>query len=79
MTQSQIQKYVEDRTIEEAYYIVQHQATIRQAASKFNIAKSALHRDVTERLPELNHGLYELVKKVLEYNKETVRVKYNWV
>lgn len=70
MTQLQIQKLVQERTIKEAYYIIEHQATIRETAKKFNIAKSQLHRDVTERLPELDFRLYLEVRNLLDINKE---------
>lgn len=35
--------YIEQRTIELAYYIIEHKATVRSAAKKFNVSKSTVH------------------------------------
>ena len=56
----------EERCAELARYIVHNNATVRQAAQRFGISKSTVHKDVTERLRLTNHQLYEQVKAVLE-------------
>ena len=43
--------------------------TVRSAAKKFGISKSTVHKDLSERLPAFNRGLYLQVKQVLEENK----------
>lgn len=60
---------VEERSIEMALYMVETGATVRATAKRFGISKSTVHKDVTERLPHLNHALYHEVKKVLDLNK----------
>ncbi len=60
--------YIIKRVITEGEYIVEHGATVRAAAVHFNISKSTVHKDVTERLEELDKDLYEEVKKVLSKN-----------
>ena len=52
-----------------AEYLINHQATVRSAASVFGISKSTVHKDVTEHLRHVNPLLYEAVKAVLEQNK----------
>lgn len=59
----------EERAAELARYIIQNNATVRQAAAKFGISKSTVHKDVTDRLRLTNHRLYEEVKAVLDENK----------
>ena len=49
--------------------IVEHGATVRAAARAFGCSKSTVHKDVTERLLEINPGLASEVKEVLENNK----------
>jgi putative DeoR family transcriptional regulator (stage III sporulation protein D) len=61
--------YIEERVLELAYYIVSTSSTVRAAASKFRVSKSTVHKDVTERLLEINPGLAAEVKEVLESNK----------
>lgn len=65
-------------------YILESRATVRQTAKVFNVSKSTVHKDVTERLPRVNPGLAKAVKEVLDFNKaerhirggEATRQKY---
>ena len=65
-------------------YIVSYQATVRDAATKFQISKSTVHKDVTSVLKNINRGLYEEVGAILQKNKserhlrggEATRKKY---
>lgn len=65
-------------------YIVTHQATVRDAAAKFRISKSTVHKDVTTVLRIVNRGLFEEVSAILQKNKserhlrggEATRKKY---
>ena len=50
-------------------YIIENKATVRAAARKFNISKSTVHKDLSERLPAFNRTLYLQAKQVLEENK----------
>lgn len=52
-----------------ALYIIENDATVRGAAERFGISKSTVHKDLTERLPELDRLLYEQVRAVLDRNK----------
>ena len=61
--------YIEERAIHIAQYIVDNGATVRQTARQFGVSKSTVHKDVTERLLELNPSLAAEVKEVLESNK----------
>lgn len=60
---------IEERACELAAYIIENRATVRQAAGKFAISKSTVHKDLQERLPLYNRGLYLQVKEILEENK----------
>lgn len=64
-----LSRQIEDRVIEIANYIVEHQATVRQTAKQFGVSKSTVHKDITERLEAMNHVLAEEVRKVLDINK----------
>lgn len=61
--------WYEDRICEEASYIVEHKATVREAAKALCIGKSTIHKDVTERLQTINPGLFRSVRDVLNQNK----------
>jgi putative DeoR family transcriptional regulator (stage III sporulation protein D) len=49
--------------------MIENRATVRDAAKKFGISKSTVHKDISERLPQFNRTLYTQVKEVLEVNK----------
>ena len=61
--------YIEESVLELAHYIIRTNATVRTAAKKFRVSKSTVHKDITERLLELNPPLAAEVKTVLENNK----------
>lgn len=61
--------YIEERTVEIAHYIIENKATVRNAAKKFGISKSTVHKDVSERLKKINPALAKEIKKVLDENK----------
>ena len=60
---------LEERACELAAYMIETGATVRAAAKHFHISKSTVHKDITERLLEINPGLASEVKDVLENNK----------
>jgi len=64
-----VKDYIRERVLEIASYIIETKATVRQAAKIFGVSKSTVHKDMTERLPEINPEKARLVKKVLEFNK----------
>mgnify|MGYP000340883711 CR=1 FL=1 len=61
--------YIEERAMEIAQYIVEQNATVRQAAKKFGISKSTVHTDVTQKLEEIDPGLCHEVREILDINK----------
>ena len=61
--------YIEERVLELARYIIETQAPVRSAAQKFRVSKSTVHKDITERLLEINPTLAAEVKTILENNK----------
>ena len=64
-----MREYIEERATELAIYIINNKATVRSTAKKFCISKSTVHKDVTERLWEINKSLAREVKAVLQTNK----------
>lgn len=59
---------IEERIVTTAIYIIETGATVRDAAKKFQMSKSSIHKDMTERLPQINHALYVGVRGVLNVN-----------
>lgn len=60
---------IEERAKILATYIIENKSTVRQAAKKFNISKSTVHKDISQRLEKVNPSLAIEAKKILEFNK----------
>ena len=60
---------IEERAKLLASYIIETKSTVRATAKKFNISKSTVHKDISERLEKVNPSLARDAKKVLEKNK----------
>ena len=56
-------------------YIVRQKATVRAAAEWFGVSKSTVHKDVSERLEQLQPDLYAQVKENLEQNKQERHIR----
>lgn len=67
--------YIEERAMEVAAYIIGEKATVRQTAGKFGISKSTVHKDVTERLLQINPSLAREARKVLDVNKQERHIR----
>ena len=67
--------YIEERAVEIAYYIIEHEATVRQTAKQFGGSKSTIHKDVTDRLLAINPALAKEARKVLDRNKSERHIR----
>lgn len=70
MTKDQI----EQRTVNEANYIVDNNATVRETAKQIGVSKSTVHKDVTKRLSKSSQ-LYFDVLSVLNTNKSERHIR----
>lgn len=57
------------RCLRIAAYMLEHHATVRQAAKAFGLSKSSVHKDMHQRLPLLHESLGRQVALLLQYNK----------
>ena len=60
---------ISKRAKDEALYILANSATVRDTAKAFDVSKSTVHKDVSERLTYINPSLAKEVRKVLDLNK----------
>lgn len=56
------------RVCDAAHYIIENKATVRDTAKKMNVSKSTIHKDVSERLPEIDKVLADGVREILNFN-----------
>ncbi|MFI3213745.1 MAG: sporulation transcriptional regulator SpoIIID [Eubacteriales bacterium] len=67
--------YIEERAVEIANYIIENNATVRQTAKMFGISKSTVHKDITERLLQINSSLAKDARKILDVNKSERHIR----
>ena len=53
----------------------ENKATVRQTAVAFGVSKSTIHKDVTERLLQINPSLAGEARKVLDLNKSERHIR----
>lgn len=70
-----MREYIEERCIEIAQYIIEHEATVRQTAKAFGVSKSTVHKDVAERLKNIRPDLAGSARKVLDQNKQERHIR----
>ena len=66
---------VEERAVQLGEYIAKNNATVRLTAKKYNVSKSTVHKDVSERLKTIDMSLYKQVRQVLEKNKQERHIR----
>lgn len=67
--------YIEERAMEIGEYIIDKKATVRQTAKRFGVSKSTVHKDVTERLLQINPSLASEARKILDLNKSERHIR----
>jgi len=70
-----LKDYIEERAVAIANYIIDQNATVRQTARRFGISKSTVHKDVTDRLENINPSLAARVRVVLDVNKSERHIR----
>jgi putative DeoR family transcriptional regulator (stage III sporulation protein D) len=59
----------DERAVRLGEYVTAHRATVRAAAAAFGCSKSTVHKDLTQRLRQIDPALAGMVRKVLDVNK----------
>ena len=66
-------KYIIERVLKEATYMLENKSTVREIAAIYNISKSTVHKDLQERLHDINVELHDEVDKIF---KEHIEVRH---
>ena len=56
------------RVIDIANHIIETKETIRETAKKFNVSKSTVHKDLHDRLQEIDVFKYNKVAEIMQYH-----------
>ena len=63
------------RVINEANHVIETNNTIRETAKEFTVAKSTVHKELQERLLDINTKLYEQVSSILDYHTKIRHIR----
>ena len=64
-----------ERIINEALYMIETGKTVREIASVFKVSKSTVHKDLHERLINIDKNLYYKVDKILKYHTNVRHIR----
>ncbi|WP_434305319.1 sporulation transcriptional regulator SpoIIID [Clostridium botulinum] len=67
--------YIRERALDVSNYVLNTKSTVRRTAKVFGVAKSTIHKDITERLPKINPEVAKKVKEILDYNKSERHIR----
>ena len=67
--------YIEELAMNTANYMIENNAAVRQTAKAFGVSKSTIHKDVTERLLQVNPSLAAEARKILDLNKSERHIR----
>ena len=70
-----MKKRIIERVLNESKNIIDTGNTVREIAKIFNISKSTVHKDLRERLLEIDTNLYKEVSKVLNYHSSIRHIR----
>jgi len=63
------------RVVDEANYMLDTKKTIREVAKVFNVSKSTVHKDLHERLLEIDSDLYMKIDDILKYHIDVRHIR----
>ena len=66
---------IEKRACKLAVYMIETGATVRTAAQYFGVSKSTVHKDLSQRLKQINGTLYIQVRQILDVNKQERHIR----
>lgn len=58
-----------------ADYVIETKCTIREAAKKFHVSKSTVHKDLQKRLAEINPKKYEKISEIFKLHIEVRHIR----
>lgn len=70
-----MEEKIKNRILKEANFLIDTKKTLRETSKISNVSKSTVHKDVNERLININKDIYKEVKKVLEDNKNERHIR----
>lgn len=68
-------KSIVDRVYGETMYVLKTKNTVREVARVFNVSKSTVHKDLQERLIEIDKNLHKEINRIFKDHVETRHIR----
>lgn len=65
----------DERPLRLAKYMLEHKATVREAAAVFGISKSTVHKDISVRLKAEYRAVYDEIRELLDNNRSQRHIR----
>ena len=66
---------IRERTLLGARFLLLERSTVREVAKRIGCSKSTVHKDLSERLKDIDFRLYQQVQELLEYNQQVKHIR----
>ena len=63
-------KKIINRILNESEYIISNQETVRKTSRVFNVSKSTVHKDMQDKLKDIDKEKHQKVMEIFNYHKE---------
>lgn len=61
---------ITERVLQSAKLLIFERSNVRRVARRIGCSKSTVHKDLSERLKDIDYDLYVEVQKIFEINKQ---------
>lgn len=61
---------ITERVLQSAKLLIFERSNVRRVAKRIGCSKSTVHKDLSERLKDIDYDLYVEVQKIFEINKQ---------
>lgn len=68
-------KSITERVVNEANYMIETGKTVREIASIYKVSKSTVHKDLHERLKNIDKELFYKVDGILKYHTDIRHIR----
>lgn len=68
-------KSITERVVNEANYMIETGKTVREIASIYKVSKSTVHKDLHERLKNIDKELFHKVDGILKYHTDVRHIR----
>lgn len=70
-----MRNYMEIRVLDVANYMIKSKSTIRKTAKVFGVSKSTIHKDIKDRIKEVDPAIILKINTILDLNRSERHIR----